>query len=68
MYLNYPLHKRTFVSTIREQLVYAFNNDWIERINKYESKVGKGRNKLRNYCKMKTNYFTEQYCRLILPQ
>ena len=47
--------------------MYAFNNDWIKRIDKYESKGGKGRNKLRNYCKMKTSYFTEHYCKLILP-
>ena len=65
--LNYPLHKRTFVSAIQEQLMLAFINDWIERINTYESKGGKGRNKLRNYCKMKNGYFTEHYCKLILP-
>ena len=47
--------------------MYAFKTEWIERINKYESKYGKGRNKLRNYCKMKTSYFTEHYCELILP-
>ena len=46
--------------------MYAFDNDWIERINN-ESKSVKVRNKLRNYCKMKTSYFTEQYCQLILP-
>ena len=65
--LNYPLHKRTFVSTVQEQLMYAFNNDWIKRINRYERNRGKGRNKLRNYYKIKTSFFTEHYCKLILP-
>ena len=59
--------KSTVVSQLYDKMMSAYVNDWHDSINRPEGIRGRGRNKLRNYCKYKINYSVENYCELIMP-
>ena len=48
------------------KMMSLYTNRWRECINTTERISGRGRNKLRNYCKFKTEYKAEHYCKIIL--
>ena len=48
-------------------LMHQFTQKWLSLINSTVGAAGRGRNKLRTYCTFKREFFTENYCKLILP-
>ena len=48
------------------KMMSLYTNIWRECIDKTDSISGRGRNKWRNYCKIKTEYIAEHYCKVVL--
>ena len=58
----------SFVNSVESKLFEIFVAQWYCRINNEIGPSGRGRNKLRVYKLMKTNFVTERYCEMMLPQ
>ena len=66
--ISNPISKLHIVRTVQEKLMANFVNDWLLKV---QSPVGPSRcglNKLRTYCKFKTEFKVENYCTIILPR
>ena len=64
--LNQPI-ARSFATQVETKVFEDFVRDWSIRINRDIGPSGRGRNKLRLYKTFKTDFLTEQYCKMILP-
>ncbi len=58
---------RSFAILIEDKTFADFTKNWLTRINQEVGPSGHGRNKLRLYKIIKTDFTTEQYCNMILP-
>ena len=58
----------SFVDSVESKLFEIFVAQWYGRINNEIGPSGRGRNKLPVYKVMKTNFVTERYCEMMLPQ
>lgn len=56
-----------FIRNVENKLFEKFSTSWYSRINCRKGTSGKGRNKLRLYKLLKTNFNVEQYCKIIMP-
>ena len=56
------------MNSVESKLFEIFVAQWYGRINNEIGPSGRGRNKLRVYKLMKTNFVTERYCEMMLPQ
>ena len=58
----------SFVNSVESKLFEIFLALWYGRINHEIGPSGRVRNKLRVYKLIKTNFVTERYCEMMLPQ
>jgi hypothetical protein len=56
-----------FVKIVQNKAMLDFISDWRRHVNSLVGPSGRGRNKLRTYCTFKTEFKTENYCKIILP-
>ena len=56
-----------FVQTVEARVFHNFRRDWHTRLQNITGPSGRGRSKLRLYRSFKSDYATEQYCKMILP-
>ena len=66
--LSSPISKHEIVKQVEEAMFEEYKTDWLIKINADQGMSGRGGNKLRTYCKFKSNYCVEKYCTLILPK
>lgn len=64
---NTAINLRTFQLKTQEALMNKHVHEWKAQINSESGRSGKGRNKLRTYKLFKTEYKTEDYCKIFLP-
>ena len=61
------VNQKQFIDAVYEKLMSLYIVEWKESVNRTTGIRGNGRNKLRTYSIFKTDYETENYCKLILP-
>ena len=64
--LNINVSKYSIIKELYEKMMSLYTNRWRECIDKTDSISDRGRNKWRNYCKIKTEYIAEHYCKILL--
>ncbi|XP_052808975.1 uncharacterized protein LOC128237452 [Mya arenaria] len=68
MYLRLDGHIcARFVQAVEERVYHNFKSKWYGRLQNIIGSSGHGQNKLRLYRTFKSEYVTEQYCKIILP-
>ena len=65
--ISIPISKLHIIGNVQEKLMANFINEWTVKLNSTAGTSGRGRNKLRTYCKFKSEFQTETYCTMILP-
>ena len=58
---------RIFAQLVENKTFEVFTRKWLTRISREVGPSGRGQNKLRLYKVLKTDFTTEQYCKIILP-
>lgn len=62
-----PISKPHCVECVGKFGMNKYITDWYASINSIHGTTGRGRNKLRTYCKFKHVFEPEEYCKMILP-
>ena len=63
--LSNPMSEQ-FINTVASASLDAYKSKWLDNINRVIGPSGRG-NKLRTYCKFKSEFKTEKYCQIIMP-
>ena len=58
---------KIFVNSLHSAILQEYKVNWFTSINSKSGPSGRGNNKLRTYCQLKSVYEVEQYCKMILP-
>lgn len=64
--ISHPISSSS-VCKVKAAAMNEFKAMWYTQINNTVGPSGRGRNKLRTYCLFKSEYKTEEYCKIILP-
>ena len=66
--IEHELDKSSFLNDVKECTERANEQQWLEEVNRVNSKCKKGKNKLRTYNTFKSKFTSEPYVYLIMPR